>query len=56
MPSILEISDEELQRTEREQMGRCVCPDCPSFVDGDPSYIYCWPTVGASKFIAEEQG
>jgi hypothetical protein len=53
---IPEVSDEELRQMAPAQARRCKCPGCPSFVAGDPSPLFCWPTVGRSSFIKEQRG
>lgn len=35
---------------------RCICKECPSFVEGDAKAAYCFPLGGYSKVIKFEKG
>lgn len=52
----LGIPAEELRERKEKALDLCICPDCPSYVEGDAPVAYCFPTIGASDEITEEKG
>ena len=50
-----EMSAEEYKAKEAEVHGKCKCPGCPSYVEGDSPYGYCLPLIGTSKNIKFEK-
>lgn len=47
-------ADEVGERTERANE-RCICPECPTYVEGDEDIAFCFPNVGESDVIETEK-
>ena len=45
-----------MERKKQEVLALCTCRACPSFSECGEDIGYCFPNVGKSKCIADEQG
>ncbi|AKB78303.1 hypothetical protein MSHOH_1820 [Methanosarcina horonobensis HB-1 = JCM 15518] len=34
----------------------CICPDCPSWIEGGERGGFCFETIPKSRYISEEKG
>ncbi len=48
------MEKEEYSAKQKELMEQCKCTGCPSYVEGDNPYAYCFPMVGTSNKIKKE--
>lgn len=48
------ITIEEVEERKTWANENCICPECPTYVEGDDDIAYCFPTVGKSEVIEKE--
>lgn len=52
---MLGVTVEELEQRKQRANERCICPECPTFVEGDEDIAFCFPTIGESGVIETEK-
>lgn len=50
------MGNEEMEQKLQMGISMCICPSCPSWVTCGEKGAYCFPTIGKSKCITEENG
>ena len=50
-----EMNKEDYARNQTSVMEKCLCPSCPTYVEGDTPFGYCYPMSGTSKNITSEK-
>lgn len=50
------MDSEEMEEKKRRVLSMCICSECPSWVECGEKGGFCFPTIGKSKCITEEQG
>ncbi len=48
------MSKEEYEARQADVISKCLCPQCPTYVQSDEPVGYCFPLVGTSKVIHHE--
>ncbi|HHD10969.1 MAG TPA: DUF2769 domain-containing protein [Deltaproteobacteria bacterium] len=49
------MSKEEYEERQQYVLKNCLCPSCPTYVEGDYPYGYCFPPIGTSRKIMHEK-
>jgi len=50
------MSPEEMEEKRRMVLDLCICRECPSWVECGEAGGFCFPTIGKSGCIEEENG
>ena len=52
----MEMSPEEMEKKKEMVLSKCVCKNCPSWVECGEKGGFCFPAIGKSGCIKEEKG
>lgn len=52
----MNMTEEEFAQKEQWAKSECICAGCPSYSGEETVRGFCWPTVGKSDVITEENG
>jgi hypothetical protein len=52
----VETNSQEMEEKKKMVLAMCVCPDCPSWQECGEDGGYCFPSIGKSTCITEQNG
>ena len=52
----MEMSPEEMKQKKEMVLSMCICPNCPSWVECGEKGGFCFPAIGKSSCIKDENG